>query len=544
MRQHVTKIGATGAMALSIAILGGVVSSAQLQGPSTQQSSYVVPSRSVVRTSSVLSVGDQVGAKRMVGLPDGLGAFDNGDGTFTLLMNHELGNAAGVARAHGSKGAFVSRWIIDKENLSVVSGADLMERVYLWDTANQRSAAVATTFAFNRFCSGDLPAISAFYNAKTGRGTTERIYTHGEEGGSTGFQLGTVVTGPDAGSAYVLGKFNLNTNGSGINAVGAWENALASPYPQDKTIVIANSDGGIGIMTNAVAVYIGTKQTTGTDVDRAGLTNGTLRFVNVAGSTAEIVNTTTRATNIVSGARFTLNATTSTAFSRPEDGAWNPLEPNEYYFVTTDQLDQVSDGAGAQVGQTRLWRLTFDDITKPENGGKIDLLIDGRTVNGEKVNMFDNIAVNEKTGVVILQEDVGNAAHNGKIWLYNPDTNVLTKVANHDRVRFGDIGVAATAPFNQDEESSGVIDMSSILGAGMYLTSDQAHYVINAANPRGFTNPDELVEGGQLLALRIPFPVVADKDTCKNDGWEWVFRGDGGVFKNQGDCIQYVNTGK
>jgi len=158
--------------------------------------------------------------------------------------------------------------------------------------------------------------------------------------------------------------------------------------------------------------------------------------------------------------------------------------------------------------------------------------------------MFDNIAVNEKTGVVILQEDVGNAAHNGKIWLYNPDTNVLTKVANHDRVRFGDIGVAATAPFNQDEESSGVIDMSSILGAGMYLTSDQAHYVINAANPRGFTNPDELVEGGQLLALRIPFPVVADKDTCKNDGWEWVFRGDGGVFKNQGDCIQYVNTGK
>jgi len=37
----------------------------------------------------------------------GLGAFDNGDGTFTVLMNHELGATSGVARAHGGKGAFV-----------------------------------------------------------------------------------------------------------------------------------------------------------------------------------------------------------------------------------------------------------------------------------------------------------------------------------------------------------------------------------------------------------------------------------------------------
>ena len=50
-----------------------------------------------------------------------------------------------------------------------------------------------------------------------------------------------------------------------------------------------------------------------------------------------------------------------------------------YYFVTTDRLDQVSDSLGSQIGQTRLWRLTFDDITNPDAGGKIDLLIDGRT---------------------------------------------------------------------------------------------------------------------------------------------------------------------
>jgi hypothetical protein len=35
-----------------------------------------------------------------------------------------------------------------------------------------------------------------------------------------------------------------------------------------------------------------------------------------------------------------------------------------------------------------------------------------------------------------------------------------------------------------------------------------------------------------------------DKNDCKNGGWDTLFRADGSSFKNQGDCIQYVNTGK
>ncbi|MCO6449630.1 MAG: hypothetical protein J5I90_02465 [Caldilineales bacterium] len=34
------------------------------------------------------------------------------------------------------------------------------------------------------------------------------------------------------------------------------------------------------------------------------------------------------------------------------------------------------------------------------------------------------------------------------------------------------------------------------------------------------------------------------KDQCKNGGWQSLFKADGSAFKNQGDCIQYVNTGK
>ena len=56
--------------------------------------------------------------------------------------------------------------------------------------------------------------------------------------------------------------------------------------------------------------------------------------------------------------------------------------------------------------------------------------------------------------------------------------------------------------------------------------------------------------GGDVLGLdnqrtgSLPWPVPTSKDQCKNGGWQLLFRADGTGFKNQGDCIQYVNTGK
>jgi hypothetical protein len=550
MRGFAKKTSVAAALATAI-VLGGAVTYAQFKGPSSSNTPYVLPSIPPVKTASVLSVGDSINGYRMVGIPDGLGAFDNDndndndltndrrdrrDHTFTLLMNHELGNALGSVRAHGSAGAFVSRWVIDKQNMKVISGSDLMQKIFLWDTSTQSSFTIPSTFAFNRFCSGDLPDVTAFYNAFTGRGSRARIYMHGEEGGATGYQLGTVATGPDSGNTYVLGKFNLTTNGSGLTGVGAWENALANPFPQDKTVVIANSDGGTGIMTNAVAVYVGLKQRTGSEVDKAGLTNGTLKFVNVTGNPVEVVDTTTRATNITSGTRFTLSGTASTTFSRPEDGAWNPFNPNQFYFVTTDRLDQVSDGVGPQIGRTRLWRLTFDSIRNPDLGGRIDLLIDGRTVNGQKVNMFDNMTVSHQTGQIILLEDVGNAAHNGKVWRYNPFTDSLVLIAHHDEARFGNVTTPATLPYNQDEETSGVVDVASILGPGSYLLVDQAHYLINSTTPNGFTNPNELVEGGQLLLMHVPPGRLGNRCDDRNDHDGDGRGGEGDDHDDDHDC--------
>ena len=39
-------------------------------------------------------------------------------------------------------------------------------------------------------------------------------------------------------------------------------------------------------------------------------------------------------------------------------------------------------------------------------------------------------------------------------------------------------------------------------------------------------------------------PVPTDKDACKNGGWQTLYGTGGTPFKNQGQCIQYANTGK
>ncbi len=518
-------------LAAALLLAGAAHAQTYVTGSSSSAAPYLIGLQPTLTTYSVLTAGDTIGGYSMAGIPDGLGAFQSAtditNGTFTLLMNHELGSTVGATHDHGAIGSFASIWTINKNTLTVTAGDDLIKSVYGWDKANQQlNTTASSNVAFNRFCSADLPVETAFYNAATGLGTQDRIFMHGEEGGSTAWLQATAVTGTDAGKSFTLGKFNVSTASAGAanGTVGAWENALANPYAQDKTVVIGTNDGGTNIMANSVGVYVGTKTSSGTAADRAGLTNGTLKFVNVTGfadSSAttidELSSTTTRA-NAMTGVRnFTLSDTASTTFSRPEDGAWNPNNPNEFYFVTTDRLDTNDGGAGysnattinvaanSQTGQTRLWKMTFSDITNPDAGGTIEAVVDGDTVGGEKVNMFDNISFGSD-GTIMLVEDVGNASHNGKVWSYNTATDTLTLVAKHDPNKNGDVGVNPTTPFSRDEEFSGVIDITDIMSTSTltdankgrwYALVDQQHYAVAG----------DQVEGGQLLVVHaVPEP--------------------------------------
>ena len=52
--------------------------------------------------TALLTTGNHVNGYRMVGIPDGLGAFDNGDRTITVLMNHEIAPSCGIASSAAS----------------------------------------------------------------------------------------------------------------------------------------------------------------------------------------------------------------------------------------------------------------------------------------------------------------------------------------------------------------------------------------------------------------------------------------------------------
>lgn len=471
---------ATGCVAEPTDELG--VGEQALAGTSSE-APYLVPLRAGVSFEALISVGDESKhGYRMVGIPDGLGAYAQG-GKLHVLMNHELNPTQGIARAHGARGAFISHWKIDKD-FEVEKGEDLIKQVALWDVAGGGYAAPTTGVTLARFCSGDLPARSALYDESSDLGYPDRIYMAGEEADDDGRAFAHEV---ESGISYELPR---------MGRMG-FENLAARPDSGATTVVVGTDDGD---PAGEVVVYVGTKTSSGSPPERAGLTNGTLYGIRIPGYPREQTAGVQRpppaagtpielfAFGDVTGlgenalqAIETANGVTS--FDRPEDVHWNPANPDQLLFTTTASFTR----------STRLWRVTFDDGRNPALGGTIECLVDGNTtsVAGVTPRMFDNLTVTNDGRWVYLQEDPGNQAHLAKIWRFDLQTRTLQLIAQHDPARFI-LGVSGF--LTQDEESSGILDAADILGAGKLILDVQVHRA----------NPDpELVQYGQLLVMTV-----------------------------------------
>jgi hypothetical protein len=68
-----------------------------------------------------------------------------------------------------------------------------------------------------------------------------------------------------------------------------------------------------------------------------------------------------------------------------------------------------------------------------------------------------------------------------------------------------------------------------------------------SGNPNLDVNVDALTIGSGDSCITYnfdPYRVASSKDDCKNGGYNSVRDAQGNPFKNQGQCIQFVNTGK
>jgi hypothetical protein len=195
--------------------LAAPVAASTSRGPSTPIDPYVLPAADGVQITSLLTVDGALGdggaasnGYEMVGIPDGLGAMDGPGRDFTVFMNHELAETAGIVRAHGATGSFVSRLVIDPRTLEVENGSDLIQPgMQFWNYVTQQYQStpspggdnprtfgseqpnvaqddfIAQRPTLGRLCSGTLTRPGQLYNARTGRGYVGQIYFPNEENG-------------------------------------------------------------------------------------------------------------------------------------------------------------------------------------------------------------------------------------------------------------------------------------------------------------------------------------------------------------------------
>ena len=502
-------VTAATATAMLVAATAAAAPGGASHGPSTTTDPYVLPVGDGVSIKSLFTVSDAGAAqdgREMVGIPDGLGAYRDPDSRdFTLLMNQELTATAGAVRRHGQKGAFVSELDIDSDSFTVESGKDLIDPdVRYWNYVTQSYSSTPSpggvnprdpsdTFpaqlaAFARFCSSSLTDRGVLFNKNSGKGYRSQLYFANEENGDEGRLFGVTLDG-QAQQLPRLGLFS-------------WENTLAADTGSDATFVMGNEDAATGQLW----AYRGTKQKSGNAFDKAGLTNGKQYVVDLANESVSTdaqfrttygkghpVAFTLGASEEVnwdrSGARQNADAAAKgLTLNRIEDGNWDPSNPNDYYFLTTEGGDTTPAEAGVTRDGGGLWRLHFRDVKRPELGGTLTLLLDGS--EAPYLNKPDNMTIDRK-GNLLIQEDPGNNAHLARIVAYNIKTGDRGVVAQFDPNQFV---TGAPGFITQDEESSGIIDASKVIAPGWFLFDAQVHKA----------NPDPaLVEYGQLLAMNI-----------------------------------------
>ena len=434
---------------------------------------YVLSKNAAVDIKAIATVGDAVTGTMVRGIPDGMGAYDNGRGGISLLSVHEVSTSNAFALKGKSTtapwGTSITKFTVSKNTKAVTRVENFMQKVnfYNYTTGKYQETPAGAApagvkpgyfdWGISRFCSATYAPAGTFIH--NGVGYDGGLFLSGEETGdeSRGFAF------DEDGTGYQLPRMGMLS----------FENIMPSLKPGANTVAIASEDNREG----QLYVYAGKKQSTGTAIDKAGLTNGDLHVMNIPTVKSDNLFRTTVGKNKKVAAEFVKvnwDTTTSafakesrekgTSMARVEDGHWDPSNPNVFYFVTTESnKDPIATAPNpATPTVTRdggaLWRLTFKDAQNPAAGAEIEMLLNG----GESVYMSkpDNITVTEDGKYILIQEDPGNNALLARIVAYRVSDSKLSVVAQFDANKFTKGG---SEFITEDEESSGIIDATKLL---------------------------------------------------------------------------------
>ena len=195
-------------------------------------------------------------------------------------------------------------------------------------------------------------------------------------------------------------------------------------------------------------------------------------------------------------------------FVRPEDGAFNPKNSNEFFFDTTGSSSGADDGVN-ELGRLYSLQLHPGNPLKPATlsvvynadavvaaGGDIAISPDNLDVSR------DYLMINED-GTTESRAVMAAKGRDGSIWRFDVikrptegvgvDVSTATRVAQLDPPGRDGIAVGPGV-----WETSGIIDASGLFGVNTWLSDVQAH---PPTTPPG-GDPTVTVEDGQLFLMQ------------------------------------------
>ena len=478
-----------------VAVLATVAGSAVANSVLTKPE-YITAVSSAASIKTLAYAGDQITGLTIRGIPDGMGAYRNEDGTITLLSVHEVpsyGAIGTLAKAADAgkpvQGVSITKLTLNKDGNRVNRASDFIKSWSFYNYNTKKYQSTATGAApttqtlgmdnfISRFCSATLVQAGAlsFKDGSTTLGYDGAVFLAGEEDGDSGYGRG----------------FAFDMDGNGINlprmGLASWENLMPNLKPGKNTVVMGNEDGSA--TDSQLFMYVGTKTASGTFADKAGLTNGDLHVMSIPNIANDNAFRAAYGKNKAVDVKFEKtiwdgdmktqqvdHAAKGTEMSRVEDGEWDPKNPNVFYFVTTESNKDpgATKENPSEPGVSRdgggFWRLTFVDGQKPELGAKLELLLDGS--EAPYLSKPDNMTITAD-GIVLLQEDPGNNAHVSRIVAFRPKDGKLAVVAEFNKEYFEK---GASKFMTVDEESSGIIDVTSLVAKPGDTTK---HFYFNA----------------------------------------------------------------